>query len=372
MKTMIKLSFVLAAYAVVACVGLAFVYIATAPRIAAAAEAETKGALRAIFPAASDFDEVTGQVAAADESVSIDRAYVARDGDAVLGMVLQATGATYKTSTILVGVDMSRRLLPLVFVANTDTPGLGTKTAEEPFVGQFSSKSIDDPFKVGSDVAAISGATISSKGVASIVQLAGYAAGDYLAKNHGAPAGTGSAPVVKKDAPMPVDVALADLWPTASFEDITGQVENTLERSVVITGAWLAMRDGKAIGIAVQAKGQTYKASTILVGVGLDRMLVGVRVNETADSKNYGYAMTSPDFYGPLAGKSVDDPWLVKPTVPDGDVDSISGATISTQGFANMVKVAGLEGARYLAERSGGKPGAMPKSIRLNVIPEEE
>jgi electron transport complex protein RnfG len=147
MKTMIKLSFVLAAYAVVACVGLAFVYIATAPRIAAAAEAETKGALRAIFPAASDFDEVTGQVAAADESVSIDRAYVARDGDAVLGMVLQATGATYKTSTILVGVDMSRRLLPLVFVANTDTPGLGTKTAEEPFVGQFSSKSIDDPLR---------------------------------------------------------------------------------------------------------------------------------------------------------------------------------------------------------------------------------
>ncbi|RXL94107.1 electron transport complex subunit G, partial [Citrobacter sp. AAK_AS5] len=37
MKTMIKLSFVMAAYAVVACVGLAVVYRITAPRIEAAA-----------------------------------------------------------------------------------------------------------------------------------------------------------------------------------------------------------------------------------------------------------------------------------------------------------------------------------------------
>ncbi len=378
MKNSLKLPLILAAYTVVACVGLAFVYMATAPLIEAAAANEVKSALAVIYPDASDFADVTGSVESGSPTIKFDRAFVAKKDDTVLGMVIQATGPTYDSSTVLVGVNMDRTIQSAKVTANSDTPGLGSKTSEEPFIGQFAGKSIDDAFVAKKDVVAISGATISSKGMSNILKLAGYQAGEYLAKNYGAAAGTGSAPVVAELAPMAVDAALADLFPGAEYEPLSEGVANTLERSVVFIASWLVKKDGKTIGVAVQAKGQTYKASTVIVGVGLDRRLVGVRVNETSDSPNYGKGMLDPAYYGSFSGKSVDDPFIAKPSSeggygdPSGDVDSISGATISTMGLANMVKLAGYEGAAYLADK-GGKPApAGSETFAINAIPEEE
>jgi Na+-translocating ferredoxin:NAD+ oxidoreductase subunit G len=373
MKNAIKLPLILAAYTVVACVALAFIYQVTAPLIAETAANEVKAGLTVVFPAASDFEDVTGSLESGSAAITFDKAYVAKKGDAAVGMVVQVTGPTYSSSTILVGVDMDRAITQVKFMANADTPGLGSKTAEEPFVGQFNGKSVDDAFAVKKDVAAVSGATISSKGVAAMLKLAGYKAGEYLAEKYGAKAGTGSAPVVADFAPMPVDAALAELFPGATFESIGTAIANTVEKSVVITESWLAKKDGKAVGVAVQAKGQTYKASTVLVGVNMNRTLAGLRVNATSDSKNYGLGMLDPDFYLMFDGKGVDDAFLVKTASASGDVDSITGATISTMGLSNMAKIAAFEGAAYLASKHGGK--AAPSgagAFALNVIPEEE
>jgi electron transport complex protein RnfG len=382
MKTMIKLSFVMAAYAVVACVGLALVYNLTAPVIAESANQAVKKSLKVVFPAASDFEEVTDKVKSDSASIVFERAYLAKSGDSVVGMIVQATGPTYKSSTVLVGVDMQRKLLPPVFMANTDTPGLGSKTAESPFSDQFPGKSVDDKFKVGTDITAISGATISSRGVSSIMKLAGWKAAEYLAANCGGAAGTGEAPLVVDLAPMPAMDALADIFPGAEFERLVDNtVSNIVEKSVVFSGAWLVKKDSKVVALAIQAKGQTYYASTLLVAVNLDRTLAGVRVNETKDSRVYGYNMVSPDFYGQFAGKAVDDPYQVSLTESGGapagspdDVDAISGATVSTMGVANIVKVAAYSGSAYLAKEYGGKKGpALPKSgMVLNVLPEQE
>lgn len=373
MKNAIKLPLVLAAYTVVACVALAFIYQLTAPVIAETAANEAKAGLKVVFPDASDFEDVSGSLESDSESITFDKAYVAKQGDAAVGMVVQVTGATYASSTILVGVDLNRAITQIKFMANSDTPGLGSKTAEDPFSGQFAGKSIDDAFAVKKDVASVSGATISSKGVSAMLKLAGYKAGEYLAAKYGAKAGTGPAPVVAVFAPMSVDVALAELFPGAAFESLGTAIANTVEKSVVLTESWLAKKDGKPVGVAVQAKGQTYKASTVLVGVTMNRTLAGLRVNATNDSKNYGLGMLDPDFYLMFDGKSVDDAFLVKtPSVP-GDVDSISGATISTMGLSNMAKVAAFEGAAYLAAEHGGK--AAPPGVgafKINVIPEEE
>lgn len=378
MKTMIKLSFVLAAYAVVACVSLALVYNATAPAIAAAAEGEVTGGLKELFPDADGFENVTdrissGELASGNKTIAFEKAYVVKSGGSVAGMVIQVTGPTYKSSTLLVGVDTGRKIRAVKFMENSDTPGLGTKTAEPAFAGQFPGKSIDDAFSVGDDLAAVSGATISSKGVAKILKLASYQAGEFLAANYGAAAGSGPAPEAAEYAPVSLSDALSALFPGCALSDISAEVANTLERSVVFDSAWLAKKDGDVAGIAVQARGQTYHASTVLVGVKPDRTLAGLRVNDTTDSKNYGYSMVEPAFYEKYAGKRVDDAFLVQPATPDGDLDSISGATISSMGVANMAKVAALEGARVLAERYGGRKGpASPGSIVLNVIPEEE
>lgn len=181
MKTMFRLSFSLAAYAVVACVGLAFVYQATAPLIAAAAERETQAALKVVFPEAASFEAVSGKLDSGVKNVTFDKAYLALSGPDTIGMVIQVTGPTYGSSSIVVGVDTEGKLKPLRFLANTDTPGLGTKTAKSPFIDQFSGKSSRDAFKVGTDVVAISGATISSKAVANLVKLAATKADSFLA-----------------------------------------------------------------------------------------------------------------------------------------------------------------------------------------------
>lgn len=382
MKTMIKLSFIMAAYAVVACVGLALVYNLTAPVIAESANQAVKNSLKVVFPAATDFEDVTDKVKSDSASIAFDRAYLAKSGDDVVGMIVQATGPTYKSSTLLVGVDMQRKLLPPVFMANTDTPGLGTKTAESPFADQFPGKSVDDKFKIGTDISAISGATISSRGVSSIVKIAGWKAAEYLAANCGGAAGTGEAPLVVDLAPMPAMDALADMFPGAEYERLADNtITNEVEKSVVFTGAWLVKKDAKVVAAAIQAKGQTYYASTLLVAVNLDRTLAGVRVNETKDSRVYGFNMVSPDFYGQFTGKAVDDPYQVSlsesggaPADSPDDVDAISGATVSTMGVANIVKVAAYSGSAFLAKEYGGKKGpALPKDgMVLNVLPEQE
>lgn len=374
MKNMIKLALTLSAYAVVACLCLALVNNVTAPLIEAAAANEVKASLKVLFSEASDFEEVTGKIESSSSSIVFDRAYIAKSGSTPLGAIIQATGPTYKTSTILIAVDMNRSIKGIKFLENTDTPGLGTKTALSPYIDQYFSKSIDDDYKIGSDLDSISGATISAKGVATIINLASYSAGDFLAQNYGAESGTGEAPVVAELLPMDEIQALQNMFPDAEFEELPADtISNSVERSIVFTKSWLVKRDGAVLCVVMQTKGQTYKASTIMTAVALDGTLAGVRINATTDSANYGLAMLDSEFYETFTGKSVQDRYLVEPTVPDGDIDAISGATISTQGIANMLKLSAYEGSRYLAANYGGVAVAeADDSFELNIIPEQE
>jgi electron transport complex protein RnfG len=380
MKNAFKLPLILAAYTVTACVALALVNNVTSPLIERAKANEANAALKIVFADASSFDDVTGKLESGSQSIRFDKAFVAKKGDAVIGMVMQVTGPTYASSTILAGVTMDRKITTIKFLSNTDTAGLGSKTADAPFSGQFSGKSVDDKFAVKDDVQAVSGATISSRGVATMLKLAGYKAGEYLASNFGGKAGSGAAPVIADIAPMEAGAALKDLFPDAAVEPLPeGAIANTVEESIVIDASWLVREGGKVTAVVVQARGQTYKASTALVGVKLDRTLAGIRIVATTDSKKYGYAMCDPAYYSKFSGKPVDDPFIAKSSAeggvgsPDGDVDAISGATVSTMGLANIVKIAGYEGAQYLAKNAGGKKGAAgSEKITLNAIPVEE
>lgn len=373
MKSMAKLSASLAAFTVAASLCLALVHLLTAPYIAANAERALTDGLKRIFPEADRFESVEDFPESGISSVTFTNAYKAMAGDDVAGMVVRATGVTYKTSTILVGVEPDRTLKQAEIIENNDTAGVGTKTSEPAFIDQFLGKSIDDSFELGADLDGISGSTISARGVSRIIQLASYHAGSYLAEKHGGEAGTAPAPVIQEAAPMDTQTALADIWGDLQFEDISGAVENSIERSVVFDGAWL-VRDGDTVaGVAVQARGQTYKASTILVGVAPDLTLAGIRIVQTTDTKNYGYAMVEPEFYETFTGKPVTDAYLVSPAVPGGDIDAISGATISTFGVANIVKIAAWEGSRFLSENHGGLSGPEREDpFVLNEIPQWE
>jgi Predicted NADH:ubiquinone oxidoreductase, subunit RnfG len=182
MKDTLKLSLVLSLYTVVACLALAFVHNFTEPIIQKVKEQKSKEALQSIFPLATSFEDILSDLGNMDGNIKIQSAFVAKKEDEDIGLTIQATGPTYAHATILIGITMDKKISSIKFLELLDTPSLGSKAAEEPFIGQFKGKGIKDNFSVGDDVVAISGATITSRGVSAILKTASSLIDAYMDK----------------------------------------------------------------------------------------------------------------------------------------------------------------------------------------------
>lgn len=182
MKQMLKLGLILMAYTAVACVGLAFVNNATAPAIIANEKAQLNAGLKTVFQSADSFEQLNDFTTGAKNGVTLEALYAAKKGDAVVGYVVKATGATYDKATILAGIDTNGKMTAIQFLALSDTPGFGQKATEPKFSDQFKGKSITDNFEAKADIQAISGATITSKGVSKILKTAVNAVAEYQTK----------------------------------------------------------------------------------------------------------------------------------------------------------------------------------------------
>jgi electron transport complex protein RnfG len=189
-KGMLKLGCVLALYASVACVMLAFVYSGTKKIIDARTEADQQAALREIFPDADSFEPAQG-VTSPDSSVSVLGAYVAKKNGTTAGMALKLSRAGYSGPIVLMaGVGVDKRITGVKIMELSDTPGLGANAASEKyyvdkdkgirFYEQFAGKGADDKFAVKDDVIAITASTITSRAVASAVKAAGQAAAEWF------------------------------------------------------------------------------------------------------------------------------------------------------------------------------------------------
>lgn len=194
MKTgaMLKLGLVLAAFATGACVVLALVYTATADVIKRRAEANLEATLKEIFPDADGFTEITGSIRSQQDTISFGSEYAIRRGDELLGAAIQASGPSYGgLITVLIGVGIDGRINGAKILEHSDTPGLGAnaaypgyfvnKESHITFYGQFTGKSVNDPFEVNGDVVAVTAATITSRAVADVIKTAGTAVLAWLA-----------------------------------------------------------------------------------------------------------------------------------------------------------------------------------------------
>lgn len=349
MKSMIKLGLILAAYAAAACVLLAMVNNVTAPVIAAAKAQEETAGLAVCFPldtdgfeAAKDFEpQVSG-------SITVENLYLAKKGSAVIGAVVKATGRTYDKATILLGIDMNRTLTGIHFLSLTDTPGFGQRAAEPSFYEQFAGKSADDAYEAGSDVDMITGATITTRGVAQLVKYAAYIAAEYLAEHSGGAAGSGNAPVIT-EAPsvFTYDTACSSLFPDAVFTEITESADSaegyTIEKRYTAHTV-----DGTVIGTLVSVRGPAFNGTGVtLTGVDMNGIITGVRIIELNDTPGLGQRALEESFYGQFAGKPAEAALAVP-----SDIDAISGATVTSAYIADMVRVGAAEAVK-LAIRNG-------------------
>ncbi|GHV18063.1 electron transport complex subunit G [Spirochaetia bacterium] len=194
---MLKLGVVLALFATAACVGLAFVYTATAETIAVRSQADLEAALKELFPSADGFTDITGAIASPESTVLFDSEYEIRRGDELLGAAIQATGPSYGGPiTVLVGTGTDGKISGAKILEHQDTPGLGAnaasagyfvnKAAGLTFYGQFAGKSVTDPFEAKNDVVAITASTITSRAVSLVVKTSGAAAIEWLNAQGGA------------------------------------------------------------------------------------------------------------------------------------------------------------------------------------------
>ncbi len=197
LKNMLKLGFILAAYATAACVGLAFVYAGTQTIIAQRQQADLEMALSDLFPESDGFKEIDGELKSADTSVVFKNSYAVNRGNVPIGIAVRAVGASYGGPiTVLVGVGADGKISGVKVLENKDTPGLGAnasspsyfvdRSAGITFQGQFKGKSVQDPFEVKGDVAAITASTITSKAVSGIVKISSRTAAGWLAAQEGA------------------------------------------------------------------------------------------------------------------------------------------------------------------------------------------
>lgn len=363
MKEMFKLGLGLAVFASVACVLLALVNNVTAPAIAAAKERELNAGLAVVFPEADSFESAPGFVADTETSVKVTNLYLAKKAGTVVGGVVQANGPTYERAEMLIGVTLNRTITGIQFLSLTDTPGFGQKATDPEWMAQFADKSVDDPFVAGQDVDKVSGATISSEGISQLIKYATYVAGEYLSANYGGAAGTGVAPVIAAAAStFTYEDACISLFPPEEYADVTftevPEGIGTVVRNMIVENQTLVTVDGRVVAAMVAVRGQTYKyGGVVLTAVGTDGNIIGARILELSDDPNQGLLALKDSFYNQFSGLPASQTILNG----EGKYDAVTGATITSDCVADMVKVGAVEAINLLAAR-----GIVPASIDQN------
>lgn len=188
--SMVKLGLILAVYAAASCAVLAVVNNFTAPKIAQNQLEKANGAMKAVFAEADSFEPVTDFEAATNNTITIEKMVLAKKGGNVIGAAAQVSGPTYDKGTLIVGVDTNGVCTGVKFLELSDSPGFGLKASDpnftlasgKTFYGQFTGVDAKNGFTAGSNFDAITGATITSVGVAGLLNEGTASMLKYLGK----------------------------------------------------------------------------------------------------------------------------------------------------------------------------------------------
>ena len=169
---------------------LGLVNMVTAPTIAAINKAKTETAMKAVVADAdnstfSDALEITAdmEAAAASAGGTVTEAYEVMVGGSKVGHAVKVVASGSQGSIeMMVGLDTDGAVTGVSIVKHSETAGIGTKVMDNepnaagvPFLDQFKGASGEQA--VGGNVTAITGATVSSKGVTAGVNTALAVAG---------------------------------------------------------------------------------------------------------------------------------------------------------------------------------------------------
>ena len=177
-KFILKVAGTLTVISLVVAALLGLVNNITADKIAEIDAENTRIAMSAVVPEGSEFTdklEISDEVAAAAaaQGGKLTELYGVKNAGADAGYVMKiAASGSQGTITMMVGVDANKAITGISVVSHSETSGIGTKVmgnepnaAGVPVLDQFMGMSGSGSLVVGKTVTAISGATVSTKGI---------------------------------------------------------------------------------------------------------------------------------------------------------------------------------------------------------------
>ena len=178
-KFILKVAGTLTVIALVVAALLGLVNNITADKIAEIDAENTRIAMSAVVPEGSEFTdklEISDDVAAAAaaQGGKLTELYGVKNAGADAGYVMKiAASGSQGTITMMVGVDANKAITGISVVSHSETSGIGTKVvgnepnaAGVPVLDQFIGLSGAGSLTVGGNITAVSGATVSTKGIA--------------------------------------------------------------------------------------------------------------------------------------------------------------------------------------------------------------
>ena len=177
-KFILKVAGTLTVISLVIAALLGLVNNVTADKIAEIDAENTRIAMSAVVPEGSEFTDkldIPEAVAAAASAQggTLSELYGVTNGGAEAGYVAKvAASGSQGTITMMVGIDANGAITGISVVSHSETSGIGTKVVENkpnaagtPVLDQFVGMSGAGTLAVGSNITAISGATVSTKGI---------------------------------------------------------------------------------------------------------------------------------------------------------------------------------------------------------------
>lgn len=166
---------------------------------------------------------------------------------------------------------------------------------------------------------------------------------------------------IDKQSEIQLQASLKELFPETTVFDPIQDLAST-DPNIKFESAYEVKSDVAALGLAVKATGPSYGGNaTLLIGIGLNRSVAGVRVMTLNDTPGLGMNASNPTYYvdktkkvtflGQFAGKFLTDPFEVKK-----DVVAITAATISSRSLTNIIKAAGNAAIAYMDQKAMAAP----------------
>ena len=177
-KFILKVAGTLTVIALVVAALLGVVNNVTKDKIAEQDAENTRIAMSAVAPEGSEFGDKmdisdAAAAAASAQGGKIVEMYPMTNGGADAGYVVKVSASgSQGTITMMVGVDANKAITGISVISHSETSGIGTKvvgnepnSAGVPVLDQFVGMSGSGSLVVGKNVIAVSGATVSTKGI---------------------------------------------------------------------------------------------------------------------------------------------------------------------------------------------------------------